>query len=211
MIVRAPRARESALRKDWINSGGRVLRATQSGGAGGNRDANGGQDVGPGIGLAEVSRATEPFGLGAHARLVEGGDVYDRRTVALLDQLAVHFNAGHAAELDVDQQAAEMLAQRVREEMFRGLKGDGLEAGQLQQAGKRTADACIVVDDRDVATDVQLAAPSDRAMTGRSGCDSKCGVMICTPAALKVSRIRSLSAARTVIRSPPGARRTCNW
>src|SRR5450755_1920836 len=74
---------------------------------------------GAGIGLAEVSRAPRSFGVRARARIVVRGDEDDRNVPTLGRQLLGQFDTGHAAELDVEHQTAELRMLRVREERLR--------------------------------------------------------------------------------------------
>src|SRR5688572_29461222 len=91
------------------------------------------EDVKTGVSLTEIARRSQVLRLGPGPGIVEGRDVDDRRTVTLLQQLAVHLDTGHAAQLDIDEQAAEMGAQRVVQEALGRKVGDGLKARLPQQ------------------------------------------------------------------------------
>ena len=77
------------------------------------------EHLGSGIGLAEVSRAAHSFGPCARSRIVVSGHVDERSVLASGHEPLAQFDAGHAAELDVEHQAVELRMLRVREERLR--------------------------------------------------------------------------------------------
>ena len=75
--------------------------------------------LGSGIGLAEVSRAARSLGRSARFRIVVSGHVEERSVPAFGHEPLAEFDAGHAAEMDVEHQAVELRMLRVREERLR--------------------------------------------------------------------------------------------
>ena len=77
------------------------------------------EHLGSGIGLVEVSRAARSFGRSARFRIVVSGHVDERSVPAFGHEPLAEFDAGHAAEPDVEHQAVELRMLRVREERLR--------------------------------------------------------------------------------------------
>jgi hypothetical protein len=75
--------------------------------------------LGSGIGLAEVSRTARRFGLCARIRIAVSGYVNERNAPAFSHESLTEFDAGHAAEPDVEHQAVELRMLRVREKRLR--------------------------------------------------------------------------------------------
>lgn len=84
-----------------------------------DQPSDGFEDLGSGIGLAEVSRTTRSFGRCARIRIVVSGYVNERSVPAFSHESLAEFDAGHAAEPDVEHQAVELRMLGVREESFR--------------------------------------------------------------------------------------------
>jgi predicted N-acetyltransferase YhbS len=78
------------------------------------------------------------------------GYVNERSVPAFGHEPLAEFDAGHAAEPDVEYQAVELRMLRVREERLRRGIGDRLNARRTEQPAKRSAKALVVLDDGDI-------------------------------------------------------------
>jgi len=69
----------------------------------------------------------------------------DGRTLACRREMLCEFYAGHATELDVEHQAAELGMLPVREKRFRRVVGDRLKSRRTQQPTERSANVFVVI------------------------------------------------------------------
>jgi hypothetical protein len=84
-----------------------------------DQPSDGFEHLGSGIGLAEVSRTARSFSPCARIRIIVSGYVNERSVPAFGHEPLAEFDAGHAAEPDVEHQAVELRMLRVREERLR--------------------------------------------------------------------------------------------
>ena len=77
------------------------------------------EHLGSGIGLVEVSRTARSFGPCARFRIAVSGHASERNVPAFGHESLAEFDAGHAAEPDVEHQAVELRMLRVCEERLR--------------------------------------------------------------------------------------------
>ena len=99
----------------------------------GRQTADGVEHLGAGIGLAKKTSAAQGFGLSARLDVVMRGNENDRRLVSHRHVPPLQLDAGHAVELNIEDQAVELRTFLIREERFRRGVGHRLDSCRAQQ------------------------------------------------------------------------------
>jgi hypothetical protein len=100
--------------------------------------------------LAQVGDTPGLQGLPANLGSIMRGDKDDRRGIVQIEQALLQFQAGHAAKLNVENQAVRLrIVGRREKSLARGMRKD-FKSGRTKQAAERASKTVIIIHDCDI-------------------------------------------------------------